>query len=121
MYAQLEATRDEYRTLFESANEGLFRISGEGVLIRANPTLARILGFDSTEALLADYRDLLDRVFLKKDRAQELMSLLDETGVAAGGYYEGTGGRELFLPFPGSDDATLAEIVHRVKVLSSRQ
>ena len=53
--------------------EGLFRISGEGVLIRANPTLARILGFDSTEALLADYRDLLDRVFLKKDRAQELM------------------------------------------------
>ncbi len=58
-------------TLYDSANEGLFRISGEGVLIRANPTLARILGFDSTEALLADYRDLLDRVFLKKDRAQE--------------------------------------------------
>ena len=82
LYADLQATRDEYRTLFDSANEGLFRISGEGVLIRANPTLARILGFDSTEALLADYRDLLDRVFLKKDRAQELMSLLDETGLA---------------------------------------
>ena len=89
LYAQLEATRDEYRTLFESANEGLFRISGEGVLIRANPTLAKILGFDSTQALLADYRDLLDRVFLKKDRAQELMSLLDETGVAVAFEAEG--------------------------------
>ncbi len=82
LYSDLQATRDEYRALFDSANEGLFRISGEGVLIRANPTLARILGFDSTDALLADYRDLLDRVFLKKDRAQELMTLLDETGVA---------------------------------------
>ena len=59
------------------------------MLIRANPTLARILGFDSTEALLADYRDLLDRVFLKKDRAQELMSLLDENGVAVAFEAEG--------------------------------
>ena len=89
LYADLQATRDEYRTLYDSANEGLFRISGEGVLIRANPTLARILGFDSTEALLADYRDLLDRVFLKKDRAQELMSLLDETGLAVAFEAEG--------------------------------
>ena len=89
LYADLQETRDEYRTLYDSANEGLFRISGEGVLIRANPTLARILGFDSTEALLADYRDLLDRVFLKKDRAQELMSLLDETGLAVAFEAEG--------------------------------
>ena len=89
LYSTLQATRDEYRTLYDSANEGLFRISGDGVLIRANPTLARILGFDSTEMLLADYRDLLDRVFLKKDRAQELMSLLDETGLAVAFEAEG--------------------------------
>jgi PAS domain S-box-containing protein len=89
LYADLQSTRDEYRTLYDSANEGLFRISGDGVLNRANPTLAKILGFGSTEALLADYRDLLDRVFLKKDRAQELMSLLDETGIAVAFEAEG--------------------------------
>ena len=89
LYTDLQATRDEYRALYDSANEGLFRISSDGVLIRANPTLARILGFDSTEALLADYRDLLDRVFLQKDRAQELMSLLDETGIAVAFEAEG--------------------------------
>ncbi len=81
LYADLHATRDEYRTLYESANEGLFRITTEGVLIRANPTLARIFGFDSVALLLEDYHDLLERVFLRKERARDLLSELDETGV----------------------------------------
>ncbi len=81
LYADLHSTRDEYRTLYESASEGLFRITADGVLNRANPTLARIFGFEGTAALLQDYHDLLDRVFLRKERARELMSELDETGV----------------------------------------
>ena len=101
--------------MFDSANEGLFRISGEGVLIRANPTLARILGFDSTEALLADYRDLLDRVFLKKDRAQELMSLLDENGVAVAFEAEGVirDGRTFWMSLNArvNQDANQGEVI----------
>ncbi len=81
LYADLQSTRDEYKTLYNSANEGLFRITADDVLLQANPALARILGFDSVPALLQEYRDLLDRVFLKKDRAQELMSLLEDQGV----------------------------------------
>ncbi len=115
MYADLQATRDEYRTLYDSANEGLFRISGDGVLIRANPTLARILGFDSIEALLADYRDLLDRVFLKKDRAQELMSLLDETGLAVAFEAEGVirDGRTFWMSLNArvNQDANQGEVI----------
>ncbi len=115
LYADLQATRDEYRTLYDSANEGLFRISGDGVLIRANPTLARILGFDSVEALLADYRDLLDRVFLKKDRAQELMSLLDETGLAVAFEAEGVirDGRTFWMSLNArvNQDANQGEVI----------
>jgi PAS domain S-box-containing protein len=89
LYADLHSTRDDYRTLYDSANEGLFRITAGGVLIRANPTLARIFGFDGVTPFIEEYRDLLDRVFLRKERARELMTMLDETGVAGGFEAEG--------------------------------
>jgi signal transduction histidine kinase/CheY-like chemotaxis protein/HPt (histidine-containing phosphotransfer) domain-containing protein/tetratricopeptide (TPR) repeat protein len=89
LYGDLESTRDEYRTLYDSANEGLFRITGDGVLIRANPTLARILEFVDVNTLLHEYRDLVEHLFLTKERAQQLMSLLDENGTVDGFEAEG--------------------------------
>jgi len=89
LYSDLESTRDEYRALYDSANEGLFRITADGVLIRANPTLARVLEFDDINSLLHEYRDLVDHLFLTKERAQQLMSLLDEGGTVDGFEAEG--------------------------------
>jgi GAF domain-containing protein len=60
LYADLQATRDEYRTLYDNAIEGLFRVNTHGVLLTANPTLARILGFDDVLQLMDEYRELLD-------------------------------------------------------------
>jgi len=78
LYGDLQGARDDYRTLYDSAIEGLFRISGQGALIRANPTLASLLGFDSVDGLLIEYRELLDRVFLEREKAQDFLSRLDE-------------------------------------------
>ena len=80
LYADLQETRDEYRTLYDGAIEGLFRINGEGQLISANPALASLLGFDDTNTLIAEYHDLLKRVFLKSDQAQRFLSELEEHG-----------------------------------------
>ena len=78
LYGDLQGARDDYRALYDSAIEGLFRISGQGALIRANPTLASLLGFDSVEDLTLEYRELLDRVFLEREKAQEFLSKLDD-------------------------------------------
>ncbi len=78
LYADLQSARDEYRTLYDSAIEGLFRINGEGQLLSANPTLAKILAFDTTAELLQEYKDLIHRVFLKKEQAQRFLSELEE-------------------------------------------
>ena len=40
LYADLQSTQDEYRALYDNAIEGLFRISPDGLLVSANPTLA---------------------------------------------------------------------------------
>ena len=78
LYADLQSARDEYRTLYDSAIEGLFRINGEGQLLSANPTLAKILEFDKTQDLLLEYKDLIHRVFLKTEHAQRFLSALEE-------------------------------------------
>ena len=80
LYADLQDTRDQYRTLYDSAIEGLFRINGEGQLLSANPTLASLLGFTDTNDLVNEYHDLIDRVFLKKDEAQRFLTELEEHG-----------------------------------------
>ncbi len=84
LYADLQSARDEYRTLYDSAIEGLFRINGEGQLLSANPTLAKILDFDNTQDLLLEYKDLLHRVFLKTEDAQHFLSELEDKGQVNG-------------------------------------
>ncbi|MEM6708581.1 MAG: histidine kinase dimerization/phospho-acceptor domain-containing protein, partial [Pseudomonadota bacterium] len=89
LYANLHATRDEYQALYENAIEGLFRISPDGVLVRSNPTLAKILGFDNNDQLQHEYRDLLDRVFYRREEATQFLSLLEERRLVSGFEAEG--------------------------------
>ena len=84
LYSDLQSARDEYRALYDNAIEGLFRISSDGLLLQANPTLARIMGFESIEALMDDYQDLLDRIFLKAESAREFLSILEDQRLVSG-------------------------------------
>jgi PAS domain S-box-containing protein len=78
LHAELQATRDEYRALYDNAIEGLFRLNTQGVLLTANPTLARILGFEDTLLLLDEYRELLESVFLSRETMSRFLSALEE-------------------------------------------
>ena len=90
LYADLQSARDEYRTLYNSAIEGLFRISADGQLVSANPTLARILGFDTVDQLLLEYRDLIHRVFISTEQSQAFLTRLEEQGQVSGFEAQGT-------------------------------
>ena len=81
LYADLQSTRDEYQTLYDNALEGLFRITSNGRLVNANPTLARILDFDSVAELMDGYRNLLPSIFLSRERLGAFFSALDERGM----------------------------------------
>ncbi len=70
--AELIASERNFRDLSDSALIGIYRTSLKGEILYVNATLARILGFDSPEALmregaLARYRDPQDRqTFLER-------------------------------------------------------
>jgi len=48
----------EYRDVFENSSEGMFRSTPDGRLLRANPALARIQGFEHPQELLEAVEDL---------------------------------------------------------------
>ncbi len=49
----LRKTEEKYRNIFHNATEGIFQISPEGHFISANPSLARIHGYESPEELMS--------------------------------------------------------------------
>ncbi len=99
LYADLHEARDEYQALYENAIEGLFQLSPQGELVQANPTLAKILGFDDVETMTAEYRDLLDHIFLSREAAGEFISALEERSVVSAFEAQGVtrGGRVFWM------------------------
>lgn len=58
----------KHRTIFENAPVGIFHSTTEGRLLSVNPTLARMLGYDSPEELVAESTDIATQLFVHPER-----------------------------------------------------
>jgi diguanylate cyclase (GGDEF)-like protein/PAS domain S-box-containing protein len=76
----LRAAEQQYRTLVDSAMEGLFQTTPEGQFLTVNPMLADILGYESPADLLASITNIRDQVYVEPFRRGEFMLLLQEHG-----------------------------------------
>jgi PAS domain S-box-containing protein len=75
--AALRESEARYREVFENALDGIYRSSPEGVFISANPALARMLGYDSPQELLAtDGKSGGAPLYVKPGRREEFRALL---------------------------------------------
>ncbi len=79
MEAALRRTEEKYRKIFENATEGIFQITFEGRFLSANPALAHIHGFDSTEELMSSVPDIL-HLHADPEKREELLRLLGTHG-----------------------------------------
>jgi two-component system cell cycle sensor histidine kinase/response regulator CckA len=52
LYRQVQQAEEKYRSIFENAIEGIFQSTPEGRFITVNPSLARIMGYDSPEEMI---------------------------------------------------------------------
>ena len=66
-----------FRSVVEDAPYGIYRASTAGRLLQVNPALQRMLGYDSTEELLA--KDLPGEIFLHADEYPRMTELLART------------------------------------------
>ncbi len=82
--ASLAEAEAKYRSIFENAIEGIFQSSPAAGYISANPSLARILGYDSPEALIASLNRPAEQLYVEPQRRQEFMTAIDQAGAVYG-------------------------------------
>lgn len=80
----LRLAERKYRSIFENAVEGIFQTTVDGYYITANPMLARIYGYDSTEELLVALTDIEHQLYVQPNRRAEFMTLVQEQGAVWG-------------------------------------
>ncbi|HTL68592.1 MAG TPA: PAS domain S-box protein [Lacunisphaera sp.] len=72
----LARAEQQYRGIFEHALEGLYQSLPDGTFLRANPALARMLGYDSPTELLAAVNDIGGQIYAQPGRRAEFMRLI---------------------------------------------
>jgi PAS domain S-box-containing protein len=82
--AALRKAEEKYRSIFENAVEGIFQSTPGGRFISVNPAMARILGYESSEELMAHRTDIKTQYYVDSNCRAELERMLDEQGVVVG-------------------------------------
>ena len=77
---QIRKAEKDYRSIFDNATEGIFRRSPDGRLIAANPSFARIFGYDSPEDIMANVTDFVRQVYVDPDRGAEFARMMEAEG-----------------------------------------
>lgn len=80
LISETRQSEEKYRTLFEGALEGVFQASLDGKLIGINPSMARILGYDSPDEMMHSVIDAHKQLYVNPQEYQEFLSSLADRG-----------------------------------------
>ncbi|MBI3952067.1 MAG: PAS domain S-box protein [Acidobacteria bacterium] len=77
LYEQMKKSEEKYRSIFENVTVGLYQTSPEGKILTANPSLVRLLGYDSLDELLA--ADIPRDIYLSPADREKNLEVLHRT------------------------------------------
>src|SRR6516162_2296974 len=72
---------ESYRKLFEASVDGIYVTTPDGALLNANPALARIMGYDMPEQLIANIGDMTQSIYVHASARAEYQRLMRRDGV----------------------------------------
>ncbi len=78
--ATLRKTEEKYRSIFEDAIEGIFQTSVEGRFLSANPSLARVHGYDSPQDLIDSVTNISRQLYVDPEDRARTMEKMDREG-----------------------------------------
>ena len=76
----LREAEGRYRSIFENGIEGIFQATATGQFTAANPSLARIYGYESQGQLIDSFNQSSGPSYVEPNRFQDLLALLQERG-----------------------------------------
>jgi len=77
---RLNQAEEKYRSIFENATEGIYQISFDGQILTANPTLARLVGFNNPEELIRCVTNVEEQLYVDRDVRATALESLHATG-----------------------------------------
>ena len=80
----LVAEKENYYGLFDHLVEGIFRTTPSGNYLLANVALAKIYGYDSPVQLMANIKDIANRLYVDHGRREEFVRLMQENDTLSG-------------------------------------
>jgi diguanylate cyclase (GGDEF)-like protein/PAS domain S-box-containing protein len=84
----LSEANDRYQSIFELALEGIYQATPEGRLLVANPAMARMFGYDSPAALLAQMNDVQHQLYVEPERRAEFRRQIEAQGAVTNFEYQ---------------------------------
>ncbi|MBF0118336.1 MAG: response regulator [Desulfobacterales bacterium] len=77
---ELKKTEKKYRNIFEKAIEGIYQITTDGRFLSANPALAKILGYNSSEDLIISINNIASKLYVNPQDMEKFTSILQKEG-----------------------------------------
>lgn len=82
--ASLHASEEKFRLLFENAVEGVFTMAPDGRLLSVNPSIPKMLGYESRELLLREVGEIGAKAYIDVAENDRLLSELSRNGTVTG-------------------------------------
>ena len=77
----LQRSEAKFRTIFENAIVGIFQSTPEGRIITANPTCARIFGYESPEEMIASVYSITEQLYKNSEDREQWRKRIEQEGV----------------------------------------
>ncbi len=79
--AEQRLAEESYRKLFEASIDGIYVTTPSGLIIDANPALARIMGYDSTGELIQSANNIAETIYVRPSSREEYQRLMQRDGM----------------------------------------
>lgn len=84
MEEALRKAEEQYRNIYMNSLEGIFTSTCDGVFIDVNPAMAKLYGYDSPQAMLAEVRNVATEHWVEPELRLDMLAKLDEADFLSG-------------------------------------
>jgi PAS domain S-box-containing protein len=80
MENKLKQSEERYRSIFENAQEGIFRTTPDGKVIMANQAMAKIYGYETPEEMMTSVTDAARQHYVNPEDRRKIRETIEENG-----------------------------------------
>jgi PAS domain S-box-containing protein len=77
---ELKQSEERYRSIFDNAQEGIYRSTPGGRIIMANPAMAKIFGYASPEELMTGITDVARQLYVDLEERAKIQKMIEKHG-----------------------------------------